>query len=93
MLCYFKLSEASLKIALNLQSKTGGGKVFAVITAMAGPFQNWAYSPELTRQQETPIISGFGGIQDRFDRIILLAQVRFEPTTSTGLFANSTVRF
>ena len=37
MLCYFKLSEASLKIALNLQSKTGG-EVFAVITAMAGAF-------------------------------------------------------
>jgi hypothetical protein len=38
MLCYFKLYEASLKIALNLQSKTGGGEVFAVITAMAGAF-------------------------------------------------------
>jgi hypothetical protein len=40
MLCYFKLSEASLKIALNLQSKTGGGggEVFDVITVMAGVF-------------------------------------------------------
>jgi hypothetical protein len=38
MLCYFKLSEASLKIALNIQSKTGGGEVFTVITVMAGAF-------------------------------------------------------
>ena len=37
MLCYFKLSEASLKIALNMQSKTGG-EVFTVITVMAGAF-------------------------------------------------------